>query len=121
MPDVPYVYSRDREWTVAVTKAIDAKSITVDVREDFITSVTVYGTCPRCEDEFTVTQSMSTPVDLGGAGSGSFLKLPWQPRHSSVIGRTLLQCTCTGDHPGRPAGAEGCGIYFFVTPEKRSS
>lgn len=68
--------------------------------------VLLRGRCPRCDDvmHFPVVTEVFQTITVPGTGTR---------RQTSTTKRML--CTCEMDHPGRPAGDEGCGGYWNVT------
>ena len=122
MPALPYNYSRDPKWTRSVYDAILAKKITMTVRTDNATSVTVAGECPNCRDQFTDSEILRGAVDvggvLGGANEGALLD-DIEDEEVIALAPATLRCTCTGRHPKRPPGETGCGIRFTVRATRK--
>lgn len=87
-----------------------ADNFTLDMTQPGFT--VLRGTCPRCEDfmVYPVLEDVyktTRPNDGGGTSK--------TPGESDSSGRVEpMICTCEGEHPGRPAGAEGCGAYWSL-------
>jgi hypothetical protein len=66
------------------------------------------GTCPRCRDFmiFPVIDRYYRAVQREEEP-----EIADDQAHDRV---EPLICTCVGEHPGRPAGAEGCGAYWTL-------
>ncbi len=72
--------------------------------------VILHGPCPRCGDVMEFAHVERVYRGLGR-----------RRRHyesSSVIN---VACTCSGEHPGRPAGEVGCGAYWNILVENDES
>ena len=67
------------------------------------------GSCPRCDDPmiFEIPRSI--------VYKGPLRMFSIHRSKAETDGRDcLVLCTCTHDHPGRPAEDEGCGAYWTL-------
>ena len=65
--------------------------------------VMLRGACPRCQHQMELLH-IEKMVDKS--------ILPWGARRRANAGVVRMYCTCTEDHPERPADDEGCGAYW---------
>ena len=108
--DAPNAY----EWTeVAYDYLLDGK-LTVGIRTlGGISTATVTGTCPYCKDDVKFSQVLDavTGESLGTLSRRAADPGPAGDRYVALT----VACSCTGQHPGRPAGVSyGCGVNFQV-------
>ena len=68
--------------------------------------VILHGRCPRCAD---VMEFVHLERIYRGLGRRR------RPRESSNV--INVACTCSCEHPGRPAGEVGCGAYWNIVIE----
>jgi hypothetical protein len=108
--DAPNAY----EWTeVAYDYLIDGK-LTASIRSTGgISTATVTGTCPYCEDDVNFSEVLDA---VTGESPGTLSRRAARPvQVDDVYVPLTVSCFCTGQHPGRPVGvSHGCGINFQV-------
>ena len=99
------------EWTEKAAKLQNSGDLVAEllVTDFSITTLRVFGTCPRCPDDPAVSLLLTQPAPLDGRRR--FTKTA-QP----VAQAKTVDCACTGDHAkDRPAGVtSGCGAQFTV-------
>jgi hypothetical protein len=108
--DAPNAY----EWTeVAYDYLLDGK-LTAGIRTlGGISTATVTGTCPYCKDDVKFSEVLDA---VTGESLGTLSRRAAQPVQADggYVALTV-SCSCTGQHPGRPAGVSyGCGVNFQV-------
>jgi hypothetical protein len=108
--DAPNAY----EWTeVAYDYLLDGK-LTATIRAlGGISTATVTGTCPYCKDDVKFSEVLDA---VAGESLGTLSRRSAQPvRADDGYVALTVSCSCTGAHPGRPAGVSyGCGVNFQV-------
>lgn len=108
--DAPNAY----KWTeVAYDYLLDGK-LTASVRSTGgISTATVTGACPYCEDDVNFSEVLDA---VTGESMGTLSRRAAEPvpAGDGYVPLTV-SCCCTGQHPGRPPGiSHGCGINFQV-------
>ncbi|MFH0240950.1 hypothetical protein ACGRHY_00575 [Streptomyces sp. HK10] len=97
--DGPVPYREETEDRYADDYASGLRVLSADNE-----SVVLSGRCPRCGCACTYLHVRRV-----------FRRIRREPRERWVP----VMCTCAADHPGRPAGEEGCGAYWNVVLEWR--
>jgi hypothetical protein len=91
----------DPAFAVRAAEVFSVRPVVGGVRLD--------GPCPRCGDPMDFPHVDQTYKKIRvGRRSG-------EARKSSDLGLVRMVCTCTGEHPGRPEGEDGCGAYWNLT------
>ena len=108
--DAPNAY----EWTeVAYDYLLDGK-LTASIRAlGGVSTATVTGTCPYCQDDVKFSEVLDavTGESLGTLSRRAAHPVPADDGYVALT----VSCSCTGQHPGRPAGVSyGCGVNFQV-------
>lgn len=116
--DIDYQDSRDPRWTRAVYDAIVDGTLTLDVRDGETVTVTVWGQCPRCHDQFTDVDILRAAVGLGDSGTLGEVR---GQTVTEQLPPATLRCTCTGLHKNRRGEETGCGIRFTVTAARKAA
>lgn len=108
--DAPNAY----KWTeVAYDYLLDGK-LTAGIRSaGGISTASVTGTCPYCADDVNFSEVLDA---VTGESMGTLSRSPAPPAQADDGYVPLtVSCSCTGQHPGRPAGVSyGCGVNFRV-------
>lgn len=105
------------KWTDKAYDLLTDGQLRVDViPAGDIRVIVARGPCPRCGDDvaFTMETSAAVPVPIGPLGKGGETTFD---QYETID----VACRCEGVHPGRPAGATGCGIAFRVEIERQLS
>ena len=108
--DAPNAY----KWTeIAYDYLLDGK-LTAGIRSaGGISTATVTGTCPHCGDDVNFSEVLDA---VTGESTGTLGWREAQPAQADDGYVPLtVSCSCTAQHPGRPADVNhGCGINFRV-------
>lgn len=109
-PDAPNAY----EWTeIAYDYLLDGK-LTASIRSTGgISTATVTGTCPHCGDDVNFSKVLDAVIGESMGTLGGRESQPAQADDDYVP--LTVSCSCSAQHPGRPADvSHGCGINFRV-------
>jgi hypothetical protein len=104
------------QWTeVAYDYLVDGKLTASITSAGGISTATVTGTCPYCADDVNFSEVLDA-VTGESIGTLGWRRLRPAPAKAGVDYVPLtVSCSCTVQHPGRPAGVpHGCGINFKV-------
>jgi hypothetical protein len=86
---IEYDERSDETWAENV-----AKTLTWEDRDG---TWVLTGSCPRCGDEMY----KAFPAETFGT----------EPTRGAGPRTHVVACNCEGEHPGRPDGKTGCGVY----------
>ena len=114
---MPFVVGAERgayTWTRNAFQLIVDGSLQVELSHTPDEDLFASGPCPRCghDVDYQRSQRMVLPQGVGwrGLAGGSASPQPGATAYKEYP----VMCSCAEDHPGRPAGALGCGVVFNV-------